>query len=53
MPEQPRDPKHYDMKIPPEPENSTLHKQEKEKEDDTTVSTGKKDVSPQANKQTD
>ena len=31
MPEQPRDPLHYDMKIPPEPDQTTLKKQESQK----------------------
>ena len=28
MPEQPRDPRHYEMKIPPEPDQATLKKEE-------------------------
>ncbi len=28
MPDQPDDPIHYDMKIPPEPKDATLNKQE-------------------------
>lgn len=31
MPEQPRDPRHYDMKIPPEPDEATLKKEESKK----------------------
>jgi hypothetical protein len=53
MPEQPPDPKNYDMKIPPEPENSTLQKQQNEREDDATVSNDRKDASPPAKKQTE
>lgn len=26
MPEQPRDPRHYEMKVPPEPDQATLKK---------------------------
>lgn len=31
MPEQPGDPRHYDMKIPPEPDEATLKKEESKK----------------------
>ncbi|UWZ82569.1 hypothetical protein [Occallatibacter riparius] len=31
MPDQPDDPIHYDMKIPPEPQDATLNKQEEQK----------------------
>lgn len=31
MPEQPPDPHHYEMKVPPEPEYATLKKHESEK----------------------
>jgi hypothetical protein len=32
MPDQPDDPIHYDMKIPPEPKDATLHKQEQQQQ---------------------
>lgn len=31
MPEHPRDPRHYEMKIPPEPEDATLKKEEQQR----------------------
>jgi hypothetical protein len=31
MPEQPRDPRHYEMKIPPEPDQATLKKEDLKK----------------------
>ena len=31
MPEQPPDPRHYEMKVPPEPEHATLKKDQREK----------------------
>jgi hypothetical protein len=34
MPEQPPDPIHYDMKIPPEPQDATLNKEERQKDSD-------------------
>jgi hypothetical protein len=30
MPEQPPDPRHYEMKVPPEPEQATLKKRDSE-----------------------
>jgi hypothetical protein len=34
MPDQPDDPIHYDMKIPPEPQNATLNQQDEHKGSD-------------------
>ncbi|HEY3704430.1 MAG TPA: hypothetical protein VGL22_05165 [Terracidiphilus sp.] len=34
MPDQPDDPIHYDMKIPPEPKDATLHKDEERRGSD-------------------
>ena len=34
MPDQPDDPLHYEMKIPPEPQDATLHKKEQQRGSD-------------------
>jgi hypothetical protein len=34
MPEQPDDPIHYNMKVPPEPQDATLNKQEQHTDSD-------------------
>jgi hypothetical protein len=45
MPEQPRDPLHYDMKIPPEPDPEKQRGPEKPpSDDDENASTGAKDT---------
>ena len=43
MPDQPDDPIHYDMKIPPEPQDATLNKQEQEKSSEGEAGGSKND----------
>jgi hypothetical protein len=43
MPDQPDDPIHYDMKIPPEPQDAPLNKQEQQKDSDEEAGESKND----------
>jgi len=48
MPDQPDDPVHYDMKIPPEPQNATLNKQREEQRGSDEVTAESNEMNEQA-----
>jgi hypothetical protein len=48
MPDQPDDPVHYDMKIPPEPQNAPLNKQREEQRGSDEVTAESNNLNQQA-----